>query len=164
MGIHLSGKIEVSFLPNTLDRKMTMIWILFLNLGDFHSTDKVLALNCPSDHHPFIIDKKSTESVLCFSHSAVTFTWALWSGTTNSVLELDRWLHAYPWSWQFFYFHDLLFDLSTLSHPCMVKLEFWLLPNVAQTWKYSCICLCFVPYSDHLVEKIETLFSGMLVT
>ena len=57
MGIHLSGKLELSFLPNTLDRKMTMISMLFLNLEVFHSTDADLAVNYPSDHHPFIIVK-----------------------------------------------------------------------------------------------------------
>ena len=72
IGIHLSGKVEPSFLIKDFDNKMTMIWKLFLNMEVFHSADAYLALNCPSDHHPFIIVRKSTASFFCLSHSTVT--------------------------------------------------------------------------------------------
>ena len=88
MGIHLSKKLAPSFLPNTVDSKITMIWMLFLNLEVFHSTDAYLVLNYPSDHHPFIIVIKSTDSFFCFSHSRVTLIWAslkwyIWLSTND---------------------------------------------------------------------------------
>ena len=73
IGIHLSKKVEPSFFPKTIDNKMTMIWTLFLNLELFHSVDTDLALNCPLDHHPFIMVKRSSDSLFYFSHSDVTF-------------------------------------------------------------------------------------------
>ena len=76
IGIHLSGKVEPSFLPNTLDNKMPMICTLFLNLEVFHSANAYLALNCPSDQHPFIIVRKLADSLFCLSHSGVTLIWA----------------------------------------------------------------------------------------
>ena len=74
--IHLSRKLAPSFLPNTLDNKITMIWTLFLNLEVFHSADADLALNCPLDHHPFIMVRKSTNSFFFLIHSGVTLIWA----------------------------------------------------------------------------------------
>ena len=68
IGIHFSGKVELSFLPKTFDNKMTMIWTLFLNLEVFNSVDVDLVLNFPLDHHPFIIVKKSIDSFFCLSH------------------------------------------------------------------------------------------------
>ena len=48
--------------------------MLALNLEVIHSIGEGFALNCPSDHYPFIIDKKSTDSVLSFNHSRATLT------------------------------------------------------------------------------------------
>lgn len=76
MGIHLFGKLESSFLLNTLDSKITMLWVLFLNLEVFNSIDAYLALSYPSYHYPFIIVRKSANSFFCFSHSGVTLIWA----------------------------------------------------------------------------------------
>ena len=45
MGIHLSGKVDPSFLPNNLERKITIICIVFLNLEVFGSTLVGLLLN-----------------------------------------------------------------------------------------------------------------------
>ena len=74
IGIHLSGNCDTSFLLNILDIRITMIWMIFLNFEVLYYVSEGFDLNFPSYHHPFMIDKKSTHSILLCNHFGVTLT------------------------------------------------------------------------------------------
>ena len=130
MWIHLSRKLAPSFLPNTLDKNITMIWKLFINLEVFHSVDVDLALNCPSDYHPFIIVRKSTNSFFCFSHSRVTLIWDslkwyIWLKTDAlklATLSFSKFRIAL-FSWSIFHvIHSITSRHGNTGHPSLTCL------------------------------------------
>ena len=101
--IHLSWKVEPSFLPNTLHNNITMIGTLFLNLEFFHSVDADFTLNCPLNHHPFIIVRKSADSFFFLSHSGVTLIWASLRWYIWLKMMLYSWIHFCFQSWELIY-------------------------------------------------------------